>query len=164
MLDLRLNHSLLTNTKTLADLGVKAHAKVRFTVEVNKRMDHHTLLAAGGASALVLKIPELNDVKLPYRPDTARTVTHPGESSFQSKITVVHATDKKPMLGGHKNKITSVVYHDAATNTTSDLEEETGAEKYEPLVGDLICWPGTLEEVPRRLKKRRTLIKVRTVK
>lgn len=145
LLDLRLRQNLLTNSKTLTDLGVKAGSRVRFTVELNQMAVMSEVDLLGGVEAAnayhhgptVLGIRELDEDKEPEREDTVHVVNIgaiqedaevPKASQgvitpYQRTVVIVHPVEKKKMLGGFKNSRTALVYHDAATNTTA---EETG--------------------------------------
>ncbi|OXA37969.1 IQ and ubiquitin-like domain-containing protein [Folsomia candida] len=140
LLDFRLKHNLLSNAKTLLELGATPQKKMRFTVELNKRMVIGDVLP-------ILHVPEISDKPETERGDTVQmvnVVVKDGDdqggvvTTVQRKVVVVHPKERKPMLGGFKDKRTATVYHDAATMVaTADLLE--GEETEEDVSGEETC-------------------------
>lgn len=144
-LDLRLKQKLLTDAKTLQELGAKAHRKLRLTVEVNRRLNPEAKL----------RIPDTNQlpskVVITEKPDTVRMVTlkrlgnpplmkfciplvetiysfflgnNGKEIRFLQKVRIVHSKRVKPVLGGYLDKRVNRVYHDAATSPEDEDVED----------------------------------------
>lgn len=95
----------------------------------------------------ILHVPEISDKPETERGDTVQmvnVVVKDGDdqggvvTTVQRKVVVVHPKERKPMLGGFKDKRTATVYHDAATMVaTADLLE--GEETEEDVSGEETC-------------------------
>lgn len=113
-LDFRRKRNLVADTRTLMDLGAGPRTKMKFTVEINKR------------------IPGNYKIKLPKDPETIEpkedqitVMLNKGKGVVvPTQISIVYPTEPKPKLGGYMDTRTGVKYVHAQTGAgTIDVDE-----------------------------------------
>lgn len=112
-LDIRKNRNLISEDKTLYDLGARPTKKIKFTVEINRRIPGTYELNLPRDRSVVEKIPDVSrKVRVRLDDGTTRIV----------QVNITFAQENKPMLGGFVDKRNNKVYHHAATGVEVDYK------------------------------------------
>lgn len=116
-LDLRRKRNLVADNRTLMELGAGPRTKMKFTVEINKRIPGN----------YKLKMPKDKEVYEP-REELRTVVVNKGRSV---QVTVVYPTEPKPKLGGYQDSRTGTKYlHASSSTATIDVDQWEQSDKH----------------------------------
>ncbi len=116
-LDLRRKRNLVADNRTLMELGAGPRTKMKFTVEINKRIPGN----------YKLKMPKDKEVYAPR--EEQRTVSVGKGKTVQ--VTIIYPLEPKPKLGGYQDSRTGQKYlHASSSTVTIDVDQWEQSDKH----------------------------------
>lgn len=120
-LDLRRKRNLVADNRTLLDLGAGPRAKIKFTVEINKRIP----------GSFKMKLPKDKETLEPREEHRTFQLNKGKGDQTTIQLHVVHPTEPKPKLGGYQDSRTGQKFYHAQTSTaTIDVDAWELSEKH----------------------------------
>ncbi|CAL8128780.1 unnamed protein product [Orchesella dallaii] len=145
-LDLRRKKNLVADSRTLMDLGAGPMTKMKFTVEINKRIPGN----------YQLKLPRDKET-MEYR-ETNRHVTYFGPNGEKKLIpvTIVYPTEPKAKLGGYQDSRTLNKYFHASTSTANidaDIWEQSDSHKAVQVFHEKVTGTQTRMDIGQQMER-----------